>query len=302
MSNRLIRISSNLSLWEAELGRARLAGEGISAWLDNATLVLWFWHYSNAVGGVKLHVLESDAERAREIVVPVQGQPGDSRPPWNCPVCGQRVDGGWEICWSCGSSVDGTPAPPRGAEKAPTESSSRVGAAGQSGLLLWAAFALISVLLVTGRLFAATLAWAIFVLSVAWGRRLRSDEGESEGPTEEDGHESEPDDDPARQSRERPRRMGEAIALRAWQASVLGFFWFPPLLLYSTWLLVRLNGSGLPVGRLGNYRRCATWIISLAGILLFGLVLAGLLTGLSYEALQAIGEYFNYSGDRSLRP
>ena len=298
MSNRLIRISSHLSLWEAELGRARLAAEGIFACLDNAAVVLWFWHYSNAVGGVKLYVLEDDAERAREILVPRRGAPGECHPPWSCSACGRRVDGAWKICWNCGTSVDGAPAPPHGAEEAPTESRSRVGAAGHSRLLLWAAFALISVLLVTGRLFAATLAWAIFVLSVAWGRRLRTDEGETEGPTEEDGHEPEPDDDPARQSRERPRRMGEAIALRAWQASVLGFVWFPPLLLYSVWLLLRLSFSRLTLGRLGNCRRCAAWIISIAGMLLLGLMLAVLLIAPAYLAWEVIGDYFNYSGGR----
>ncbi len=30
---------------------------------------------------------------------------------WNCPQCGADVDGGFEICWACGTSRDGTPDP-----------------------------------------------------------------------------------------------------------------------------------------------------------------------------------------------
>jgi hypothetical protein len=26
---------------------------------------------------------------------------------WICPVCGEEVDDGFEVCWSCGSSVEG---------------------------------------------------------------------------------------------------------------------------------------------------------------------------------------------------
>jgi hypothetical protein len=297
MSDRLIRISSHSSLWEAELGRARLAAEGISACLDNATLVLWFWHYSMAVGGVQLYVPEADAGRAREILVPMQSRAGDAQSPWNCPDCGRRVDGAWEICWNCGTSAHGTPAPPRGAEHAPPEADSRAKGADGSCLLPLAAFALILVLLVTGGFLVAALAWAIFLVSVAWLRRLRDGQGESEAPCEEGGDEPKPDDDPARQSRERPRRMGEAIALRAWRASVFGFFWFPPLLLYSAWLLFRLSRSTLTLGRLGNCRRCGAWTLIIAGSLLFGLILAGLLITSSYEAWYVIRDYFNYSGD-----
>jgi hypothetical protein len=30
---------------------------------------------------------------------------------WNCPRCGADVDGGFEVCWACGTSRDGTSDP-----------------------------------------------------------------------------------------------------------------------------------------------------------------------------------------------
>lgn len=33
------------------------------------------------------------------------------RPSWTCRQCGQRVPAGFEVCWSCGTSDDGTPDP-----------------------------------------------------------------------------------------------------------------------------------------------------------------------------------------------
>ena len=99
MSNRLVRVASRLSLSEAELAQARLASEGIPAWLGNAAFVLWFWHYRDATGGVSVHVVASDAEAAREIIDPGPTQAGAGQPPWTCPTCGRRVEASWEICW-----------------------------------------------------------------------------------------------------------------------------------------------------------------------------------------------------------
>ena len=30
---------------------------------------------------------------------------------WTCPKCGTKVDPGFDICWSCGTSIDGTEDP-----------------------------------------------------------------------------------------------------------------------------------------------------------------------------------------------
>jgi hypothetical protein len=103
----LVKVRSFLGVAEAELARIRLAMDGISARLSNAEMVIWFWHYSNATGGVKLFVNESDLPRAAIILspqpVPLQFQP----PRWICPKCRADVDGLWSFCWSCGTSKQG---------------------------------------------------------------------------------------------------------------------------------------------------------------------------------------------------
>jgi hypothetical protein len=103
----LIKVRSFLGVAEAELARIRLAMDGIPARLSNAEMVIWFWHYSNVTGGVKLYVNELDVPQAAIILspqpVPVQFQP----PQWICPKCQADVDGQWSLCWSCGTSKMG---------------------------------------------------------------------------------------------------------------------------------------------------------------------------------------------------
>lgn len=54
--------------WEAELARALLASEGIHAVLADENLVRLYWFVANAVGGVKILVAESEADRAAEVL------------------------------------------------------------------------------------------------------------------------------------------------------------------------------------------------------------------------------------------
>jgi len=103
----LVKVRSFLGVAEAELARIRLAMDGISARVSNAEMVSWAWFYSNATGGVKLFVSESDAPRAAIILSP-QPVPLLLQPPrWHCPKCQADVDGLWSYCWSCGTSKHG---------------------------------------------------------------------------------------------------------------------------------------------------------------------------------------------------
>ncbi len=54
--------------WDAELARARLEGEGISAVVADLHLIGMDWMLSSAVGGVKLKVPIEEAARARELL------------------------------------------------------------------------------------------------------------------------------------------------------------------------------------------------------------------------------------------
>lgn len=96
--------------WEAELARARLAAEGIGAVLGDENLVRLHWFFSQAVGGVKLLVAESEAGRAAEILrsrseLPEIGLATDSdrSAPPSCPRC-QSANLAYER-WSRGGFV-----------------------------------------------------------------------------------------------------------------------------------------------------------------------------------------------------
>ena len=67
--------------------------------------------------------------------------------------------------------------------------------------------------------------------------------------------------------------MGEAIAWRAWKASVLGACWCPLLLVYSIWLLWRLDPEKTPLSPAGHRRRVAAMVLTAAAaFVFFGLV------------------------------
>ena len=72
----------------AEVARATLLGHGIPSDLFDAQLAGTAWHYTFALGGIRLVVAEGDAELARQILdVPeASGAEGDPIDP--CPECG----------------------------------------------------------------------------------------------------------------------------------------------------------------------------------------------------------------------
>ena len=105
----LVGVASCLDVPRADLVRLALAREGIPAALGNANFLLWFWHYSNAVGGVTVQVRNMDVQQALAVLAAARAKLSASLPPWICSSCGQRVAGRWDACWQCGRSADGTP-------------------------------------------------------------------------------------------------------------------------------------------------------------------------------------------------
>jgi hypothetical protein len=59
--------SFNLPM-DAYLLRARLEGSGIASYIRDENLVTLDWLYSNAVGGVKVDVMDEDYEQALELM------------------------------------------------------------------------------------------------------------------------------------------------------------------------------------------------------------------------------------------
>lgn len=88
---------------EAALARARLHEAGISAFLQGEQTGTTLWYVGTALGGVKLQVPENEVPRAMEVLAEREESKAVS---WTCGECGAHVDAGFDICWSCGATVE----------------------------------------------------------------------------------------------------------------------------------------------------------------------------------------------------
>lgn len=89
MPGRLVTLQSYAMPWQADLAGARLAAEGIPFFLKDAHTVSINWLYSTALGGVKLQVLDADADRARAVLAALDSDPlpPEETTPLHCPRC-----------------------------------------------------------------------------------------------------------------------------------------------------------------------------------------------------------------------
>lgn len=92
-------LTSFASEAEARALQAALSTQGIECNLINAEVVSNLWHYSNAVGGVRVEVEEDDWEAA-QAVMGASSAPGVE---WVCAKCHAENDAGFDICWQCSS-------------------------------------------------------------------------------------------------------------------------------------------------------------------------------------------------------
>lgn len=253
MGDELVSIASYWTLWEAELALARLEAESIPARLGNAALVYWVWHYSNAVGGVRVDVAARDAEAARAVVNPAHDEPAEGSPPWTCSRCGTRGFASWDVCWNCGDSKDGISEPASCGDEAvrpetPDDIREKTGSA---FLVFLAAMVLVAIFSIGGFVsFLAAAALVVFVLLLF--RQQDSGEGETGAVEEED-------------SRVAPVARN-SIVERAWRAAVFGCFAFPPLGLYSLWLLWRVFFRRRRLGGIDRLRFVVALILDILAI------------------------------------
>jgi len=70
---------------EAHLARTRLESQGIPTNIADEQIVSLNWLYAPAIGGIKLNVLESDMQRAKEIFA--EGSNIDPPKALQCPKC-----------------------------------------------------------------------------------------------------------------------------------------------------------------------------------------------------------------------
>jgi hypothetical protein len=252
MSGSVVCIRSYLTVWEADWQRSLLADAGIPTSADNCAVVLWAWHYAQAVGGVKLYI---DATQLAEAVAVLAGSMPDDRASsesapavCDCPQCGAELPADWDACWRCSPAPETVTevAMEHGSEPADSPQTARPIAAVL--LLTWA-------VLSHGLVFGAEL----LALIVA-GHFVVGQWADAASPPSEDA-----DPDAALPDPPRRTEVGESIALRAWHAAALGCIWFPPLLLYAVYLLVRLGWRRFelsPIGRARHGGAIATVLFS----------------------------------------
>ena len=95
MADELVTIGSYSTAYEANLVRSELEAFGLDASLLDAGTVNLNWLWSNALGGVKVQVPESELEDARRILAlepsnDEDGPAAEETAPAVCPNCGSR--------------------------------------------------------------------------------------------------------------------------------------------------------------------------------------------------------------------
>ena len=118
MSSRLVIVATYATPTEAQIARNHLKTAGITAYVSGGATADALSLVGTALGGVKLEVPQSDVQRARALLFPEETenlapQGSDdaedaSAAPWNCPECDTEIAPGFDVCWSCGTTRDGT--------------------------------------------------------------------------------------------------------------------------------------------------------------------------------------------------
>ena len=270
----LIRVTSCLDVPRADLVQLALAREGIPTALGNANFLSWYWHYSNAVGGVTVHVRNKDAHQARKALTAARAKPSASLPPWTCLSCGQRIAGQWDACWQCGRLADGTPVSAHTEASAAQPQGDTEGGVWLNVPRFVTAAAIIAMVLLLckyGWIPPLQLApCAVLLIILLWQfEPSASLESEPQGAAE-------PRDTRSHNRSVTRSEVSKAIVRRAWQAAVIAVLSFPPLGFYSMRLLWKLGQRDTPLSRGDNWRCWTAFFLNIATIL-FCLAFAGLL-------------------------
>jgi hypothetical protein len=111
---KLVNVGSFVTVSDAEFALMLLEGEGIQAFLADASIVAMDWLLGNAIGWVKVQVEAADAERAKAILDDWRRQmrerPASSDSETDavaCLECGKEMPFGVATCAECGWSYLG---------------------------------------------------------------------------------------------------------------------------------------------------------------------------------------------------
>lgn len=109
----LVTIERFESASQARIAMNALLDAGIRATVVDENAGSTLWHVGTALGGVKLQVAASDAERAMQILRDGRRYEAIARPTrdWTCRACGEEIEREFAVCWNCGAAHDGTADP-----------------------------------------------------------------------------------------------------------------------------------------------------------------------------------------------
>jgi hypothetical protein len=125
VSHKLITVSTYLTPEEAHLAALPLEEEGIRCFFEAEQTTGSLWYLGTALG-VKLQVEEQDVARARAILEEARHPTSQSSTViGRCAACGAKTEPGFEVCWSCGASLEPEAAPSVGPSTPPPQSASR---------------------------------------------------------------------------------------------------------------------------------------------------------------------------------
>lgn len=281
MRSRSCRLLDYLSVAEAEFLQTVLAEHDIASSLDNANFLSCVWHYSNAVHGVKLSVLDGDADKAREILHTIKEPPYSSGAPVKCSACTAEREPAWHVCWWCGAGSNDP-------DSMPEPSMEAIDAAEQTlNLQLISAGACLALVIIVGTYgleHAAVVLGGVFLANVVFAQRPTSAEHGDEP------HFQLPPADPYLEN-----HRGDFLASlvnRAWRAAVLGILLFPPLFLYAYWLLRRLRNVKMDLPAVAKWQWRGVWVLTMAAVwMLVGLVVAAISIDVVDHVFYAVRNY-----------
>ena len=121
--DKLVRVATCASINEANVLKTALEDNGIESVVDGDAISAAFGSFGSTLTDAKLLVRREDARQAATIIRQTRETfSAPRKDPWFCGKCLEEVEGGFEVCWSCGLARDETEAPfPATAEAIATE-------------------------------------------------------------------------------------------------------------------------------------------------------------------------------------